>query len=167
MSAERFQQLLADYGAALQRLTAGYADAPADREDLLQEIRVAIWQALPRFRGDASERTWVYRIAHNVAISASVRRRRRREDSLSDRSDPAHTPEAAYADNERREILIRAVRSLDGVDKQIVLLYLESLSNSEIGEIVGLSEGAVATRLSRARGRLAELVSKGVHCGRP
>jgi RNA polymerase sigma-70 factor (ECF subfamily) len=165
VSTERFQQLLAEYGAALQRLTTGYADQREDREDLLQEIRVAIWRALPRFRGDASERTWVYRIAHNVAISASLRRRRRRETALEDRGDSAPTPEAAYADDERRGLLIRAVQSLEGLDKQIVLLYLEGLSNAEAAEVAGLSEGALATRLSRLRVRLAEIIVKGVRCG--
>jgi RNA polymerase sigma factor (sigma-70 family) len=165
VSTERFQHLLTEYGAALQRLTAGYADNAADREDLLQEIRVALWHALPRFRGDASERTWVYRIAHNVAITASMRRRRRREDPLRDSTDAAPTPEAEYAENERRAMLIRAVKSLDGIEKQIVLLYLEGLTNSEIAQVAGLSDGAVATRLSRLRVRLSELVCKGVRCG--
>jgi RNA polymerase sigma-70 factor (ECF subfamily) len=158
--------LLAEYGAALQRLTAGYAEQPADREDLLQEIRVAIWHALPRFREEASERTWLYRIAHNVAISSSVRRHRRREDPLRDRTDSGRTPEAEYAQTERRELLIRAVQSLEDLDKQIVLLYLEGLSNAEIAEVAGLSEGAVATRLTRARARLSGLVGKEVRCGR-
>jgi RNA polymerase sigma factor (sigma-70 family) len=165
VSTERFRQLLTEYGAALQRLTAGYADNPADREDLLQDIHVAIWHALPRFREDASERTWLYRIAHNVAISASMRRRRRREDEMRDSTDAAPTPEAEYAENERRAMLIRAVQSLYGIEKQLVLLYLEGLSNGEIAEIVGLSGGAVATRLSRLRVRLSEIVCTGVRCG--
>ena len=65
------------YEAPLRRLTLSYASGQADREDIYQEILIAIWTALPRFRGDSSERTWVYRIAHNIAISASVRRNRR------------------------------------------------------------------------------------------
>jgi RNA polymerase sigma-70 factor (ECF subfamily) len=166
VNAERFQRLLVEYGAALQRLTAGYATEPADREDLLQEIRVAVWHALPRFRDEASERTWLYRIAHNIAISASMRRKRRREAPLSDRPDSSRTPEAEYSEHERRSILIRAVRSLDGIDRQIMLLYLEGLSNGDIAEVVGFTEGAVATRLSRLRVRLAEQVGREARCGR-
>jgi RNA polymerase sigma-70 factor (ECF subfamily) len=156
------EQLLATYGAALLRLTAGYADHPADREDLFQDIQMALWRALPRFRGDSSERTWVYRIAHNVAITNSIRRKRRREDALVERWDHRGTPETEYADTERRRLLVQAVQQLEGSDKQIVLSYLEGLPSHEIAEIVGLTGGAVNTRLSRLRTRLAELVKQGV-----
>jgi RNA polymerase sigma factor (sigma-70 family) len=48
----------------------------SDRQDLFQEIAMALWTALPRFRAAASERTWLYRIAHNVALTYSSKRRR-------------------------------------------------------------------------------------------
>jgi RNA polymerase sigma-70 factor (ECF subfamily) len=155
------------YEAPLRRLTLSYASEQADREDIYQEILMAIWAALPRFRGDSSERTWVYRIAHNIAISASVRRNRRKRDLSSYSLSPdmqsvsSFDPEAASLEAERRRLLAEAVRRIIGLDKQIVLLYLEDLSNREIADVVGLSEGAVATRLSRARLTLAEIIKQG------
>lgn len=145
----------------LRRLTVSYACEQADRDDLYQEITAAIWTALPRFRGDSSERTWVYRIAHNVAISASLRRRRRTErESLlqPDVASLALDPEAQSLESEQRQLLIEAVRSIRGLDKQIVVLHLEGLTNSEIAEIAGLTEGAIATRLSRVRAQLTQIV---------
>ncbi len=62
-------------GAALARLAASYARGPGDGEDLFQDIAVAIWQALPRFRGECSERTFLFRIAHNRGIAHVARRR--------------------------------------------------------------------------------------------
>jgi RNA polymerase sigma factor (sigma-70 family) len=59
---ESFARILREHGSALARLAASYAHDPADREDLLQEILLAIWTALPRFRGDCSERTFAFRI---------------------------------------------------------------------------------------------------------
>ena len=159
-----FRRIVHEYEAPLRRLTLSYASGQADREDIYQEILIAIWTALPRFRGDSSERTWVYRIAHNIAISASVRRNRRKRDlsSYSLRLDmqtaSSFDPEAASLEAERRRLLAEAVRRISGLDKQIVLLYLEDLSNREIADVVGLSEGAVATRLSRARGGVPRLV---------
>jgi RNA polymerase sigma-70 factor (ECF subfamily) len=50
------------------------------------------------------------------------------------------------------------VQQLEGADKQIALLYLEGLRNVEIADVVGLTEGAVATRLTRIRARLTELI---------
>ena len=157
---ERFDEIARQYDAAIARLTGGYADTFADREDLRQEIFLAIWDALPRFRGDCSVRTWVYRIAHNVAISYSLRRRRRREDELRDSADVHATTEADYADAERRALLTRAIQALQGSDKQIVLLYLEGLHNAEIADIIGLSEAAIAARLTRLRARLTDIIGK-------
>jgi len=156
-----FERILKDYEMPLRRLTLSYAPEQADREDLYQEITAAIWNALPRFRGDSSERTWVYRIAHNIAISASLRHGRRteretflQEDVISKSLDP----EAQSLENEQRRLLIEAVRSLRGLDKQIIVLYLEGLTNGELAEVVGLTEGAIATRLSRVRTQLAEFI---------
>lgn len=56
-----FDRVLRDYGPALRRLAASWERDAAAREDLLQEILFALWRALPRFRGDASEKTFVFR----------------------------------------------------------------------------------------------------------
>jgi RNA polymerase sigma-70 factor (ECF subfamily) len=66
---ERFRGLVALYAGAIRRLAAVYVSNAADRDDFVQEILLAVWRALPGFRGDASERTWLYRIAHNVALT--------------------------------------------------------------------------------------------------
>ena len=75
---EKFCELFDAYQPALRRLVAAYTFNPADREDLLQEIAAGIWKSLPGFRGESSERTWVYRIAHNIAIRRSSEARARR-----------------------------------------------------------------------------------------
>jgi RNA polymerase sigma-70 factor (ECF subfamily) len=64
--------------------------------------------------------------------------------------------------SERRRQLIEAIRSLATTDRQIVLLHLEELSYSEIEEVSGLSETAVAARLTRIRTKLKEQVTKEV-----
>jgi RNA polymerase sigma-70 factor (ECF subfamily) len=70
---DRFRELIASYGAAMRRLCAVSARGQHDREDLFQNIFLAIWKAMPSYRGDASERTWVYSIAHNVAATWRAR----------------------------------------------------------------------------------------------
>ena len=101
---------MAEYSKPLARLTAGYAWSRVDREDLMQEIYMDLWQSLPYFRGECSERTWVYRIAHNVAVSFSVRRQRRREHEFQDGADARPTPEGEYEQAERHALLVRSVR---------------------------------------------------------
>ena len=158
-----FSRLLDEFEQPLKRLTGAYAEHPADRDDLFQEVAVALWGAIPRFRGEASERTWVYRIAHNTALTWKAKKRRR-ADRETDRErhgnppdrDPHPEERALLA--ERRERLMCLIRALPSADKQLALLYLEDLSTSEIADISGLTESAVATRLSRVRARLAERI---------
>src|SRR6478672_8499142 len=74
---EMYQEASAAYGAALSRLVRAYEAVPEKRRDLLQEIHIAMWKSLGRFKGNCSLRTWVFRIAHNVATSHVLRERRR------------------------------------------------------------------------------------------
>ncbi len=77
---DQFGRILREYGPALARLAFGYERVASVREELMQEIALAIWQALPHFRGECSERTFVYRIGHNRGLTHAYRRR------------PAHQP---------------------------------------------------------------------------
>jgi len=159
----RFLSLIDEYKPALRRLVNSYEYNASRRDDLFQEIALGLWQALPRFRGESSERTWLYRIAHNIAISAldSRRRRESRElplpDSMERAGGFAH-PDGALVEDEQRQMLVAAIRELPPVDKQLILLHLEGLSYQEIEEISGLSESAIASRLSRTRDRLTEAI---------
>jgi RNA polymerase sigma-70 factor (ECF subfamily) len=154
-----FEEVLRRYIPALQRLAWSYARDAADREDLFQEITVALWRALPRFSHGSSERTYIYRVAHNTAISfvTSGRPRKARELSGEPPAEPAGTddPERDAIRNQRISRLRAALQELPLYDRQIMLLYLEGLSAAEIGTVTGFSAGNVATRLTRARQRLA------------
>ncbi len=160
---ETFLRLMEQYEPPLRRLAAAYLQKPADREDLVQEVALALWQAIPNFRGDASERTWLYRIAHNVAISSSAKLRRTEswEGQVPELFDPPSSRSDAEAEtlaDERHRLLVEGIRGLPEVDRQIILLHLESLSYSEIKEVTGLSETAVAARLTRIRAKLKEKI---------
>ncbi len=166
VSTGRFCELFEAYQPALRRLAAAYVINPADREDLLQDIACAIWKALPGFRGESTERTWIYRIAHNIAIrrSSEVRARSSREPLIEERFDRPSgesSAEDALLLREKRQALIGSIRQMALVDRQIVTLHLEGLSAAEIEEITGVSAGAVATRLTRIRQRLSEHVQGG------
>src|SRR5688500_7596132 len=72
----RFVALAGELGPAMDRLAGGYERDADRRRDLAQEIWVALWRALPGFEGRSSLRTWVYRVAHNVATTHCIRARR-------------------------------------------------------------------------------------------
>jgi RNA polymerase sigma-70 factor (ECF subfamily) len=150
----RFAALLQEYGPGLGRVAASYA-RPADQDDLRQEISIAIWNALDRFRGDCSERTFLFRIAHNRGLS-HVARRRFLGGELPTMADEAPGPEARVAEKEGVEQLFEALRALRVPQRQVVTLALEGMDLAEIGACLGISADTAAVRLSRARAALRE-----------
>ena len=152
---DRFRRMLADHGAGLARVAALYARSRAEEEDLRQEIAFAVWRALPGFRAGCSERTFAFRIAHNLGQKLVLGRRPHVP------IDEAELPPAAIADPERTTAarqrygrLLEALQRLPAETGQVLALSLEGLSQAEIGEVVGATANTVAVRLHRAREEL-------------
>jgi len=155
----RFDQAVAAYGPALQRLTYAYEASPDRRADLLQEIYLALWQSLRRFDERCALGTWVYRVAHNTATTMSIRKRDRlRLIGLDDIDVAADAPNVGQAiDEERaRARVLALVHRLRPIDRQLVLLYLEGFDAAAIGDVVGLSAANVATKIHRLKKVLAQ-----------
>ena len=157
---ERFDSLLSLHGPALGRLAASYTRGAAEREDLLQEIVFAIWRALPRFRGECSERTFLFRIAHNRAISYLGRRRVLLAEAGEELEAPSEAPdpERALSIEQEGQRLLEAIRQLPLPYAQVVTLTLEEMTYAEIGDVLGISETNVGARLTRAREMLRTLL---------
>ena len=161
---DRCVRMLSEHDGALRRLASSYERDPSRRQDLVQDIWLAVWQALPRFRDDCSERTFVFRIAHNRAVSHIQHWQRRRTDPLDDDAPIAATGvdlEQDLSQQQRRERLQAAVQSLPIGLRQVVVLTLEGLTNAEVADIVGISENNVAVRMTRARAELTRLLGAG------
>ncbi|MEN1925885.1 sigma-70 family RNA polymerase sigma factor [Luteimonas sp. MJ293] len=148
--------VLRDHGAMLFRIATGYTRTSAAREDLVQDMSVALWKALPAYRGDGPLKAFVARIAQFTALD-HVRRRVNRTDSASldeHLESTAPRPEQ-YADGmQERDRLREAVRGLPGGQRECVLLVLEGFGHREIAEILGVAHNTVDQRLSRARQQL-------------
>ena len=157
----QFDRIMREHGPAISRLAASYETVASSREELAQDIALAIWQALPHFRGECSERTFIYRIAHNRGLSHVWKRRPSHEplDELPERHhpvDPRPNPAAETEQKGRRASLMSAIQRLPVTHRQVVLLMLEDLSHAEIAEVLGISEANVAVRMNRARKALKE-----------
>lgn len=159
---ETFETIISVNGPALSRLAASYTNTLSDRDDLLQEIAFAIWQALPRFRGECSERTFAFRIAHNRAITHLSRSRAQASGSIEEEelevADPGPGPETDLAQRQRALRLRQAVHRLPVAYRQAIMLTLEGLNYREISEVLGISESNVGVRLSRARQLLHDML---------
>jgi RNA polymerase sigma-70 factor (ECF subfamily) len=159
---QRFLALLNANLGALRRLSSSYAGSTGERDDLLQEIALALWQALPRFRGESSERTFLFRIAHNHCINHIVRRRP--VESLQhlelDPEDGGRPVDMALSAAQESARLVDAVRRLPLIQREVVVLALEDMDYAEIAAVLGISETNVGVRLNRARANLRKLMGE-------
>ena len=163
---ERYAMAAAEFGGAIERLARAYEAEADPRRDLIQDIHVALWRSLGAFDGRCSLRTWVYRVAHNTAASHVQRRRRWRGERSAgvetlEHLSAADDPEAAVGERQALERLMAIIHRLGSPDRQVALLYLEDLDAAAIGEITGLSSGAVATKIHRLKALLAKRFAEG------
>jgi len=167
---ERYRTAAAEYGAALERLARAYEGDPDLRRDLLQDIHLALWRSFAGWEGRCSVRTWVYRVAHNTAISHVIRQRKRNAHelvSLEELEAAADSVSAETAAGQRAALdrLLGLVQQLKPLDRQVILGYLEGLDAVPIGEITGLAPGNVATKIHRIKNLLSRQFHQGVRHG--
>jgi RNA polymerase sigma-70 factor (ECF subfamily) len=156
-----FMQLMERYLPRMRRLLCLILSGTAeDREDAEQEILVALYGDLPRFRFHSAFGTYFYRYCRNKAVDLIRRnereRRRFRAMKLHVRTQPAFEPSAEklYLDGETNEEVIDAVMSLPVGERALIFLKdSEGLSIREIADILSIPEGTVKSRLHRARDR--------------
>jgi RNA polymerase sigma-70 factor (ECF subfamily) len=157
--AARLEHMLRTHRSALARLAAAFEADRDEREDLVQDIALALWRALPNYRGECSERTFLLRIAYNRGLTHRWRRGRRRQVRLEEAevvADPAAGPADRLEHHDRYDRLLEAIRALPESLRGVALLRLEDLSLREIAEVLGITENAATVRLSRARKQLRE-----------
>jgi len=159
---ELYEQVAAEFNAALGRLAYAYEADSDRRRDLLQEIHLALWRSFEAFQGRCSLRTWVYRVAHNTAISWAMKQRRARTGSLISLDEIDVRAVAADADREVDIERLRAlIRRLKPLDRTIILAYLEGIDACGIAELTGLSAGNAATKIHRIKQVLARNFKEG------
>jgi len=157
MRSEEFSVLLHQHAGLLSRIAASYEADPSLREDLLQDIALALWRALPTWRGEASQKTFVARVAHNRGATHVISERRRpRTSALNELIvDQAGGPEQHAQLDQQRMRLQDTVRALPLTLRQAVTLALEGFSQQEIADALGITTNNVAVRLNRARTMLS------------
>ena len=138
----------------IYKVANSYCKNEDDRAGLIQEIILQLWKAFPGFKPDYKLSTWMYRIALNVAISA-YRKASKRSQILQPLSETAiYLEEDKSEANDSRDLLQALICELKEVDRALILLYLDGYLYQEIGEILGLSQSNVATKLSRIKQQL-------------
>jgi RNA polymerase sigma-70 factor (ECF subfamily) len=147
------------FGPALERLARAWEADPEKRRDLSQDIHFQLWRSFQHYDSRCSLRTWVYRVAHHVAVSHVVRERRTFSnlvglEELEALPDKANVQSAA---NQQMDLtrLSALIQQLKPLDRQVIISYLEDMDAASIGEITGLSPPHVAVRVHRIKNILA------------
>lgn len=153
-----FVELYEQNRSRLLRLCGGLVGA-ANADDLFQDVMINVWNGLPRFRGESSPGTWIYRIAVNTALMFR-RAAARRGPMVTDRASLSEIPAPPVrADDPRLAHLRAAIASLPPQDRICIVLMLEEFSYKEMADVTGMTVNHVGVRISRAR-RALELRMK-------
>lgn len=143
------------FGPSLDRLARAYELDPEARRDLLQEIHLHLWRSFANFDQRCSLRTWVYRVAHNVATGHVIRQRRIRTglvdlENIEAMAGTDHT-ESSATRAQALDRLSSLIQRLKPLDRQIIVSYLEEMDAASISEITGLSPANVAMKIYRIK----------------
>jgi RNA polymerase sigma-70 factor, ECF subfamily len=145
-----FVEIVRRYDSGLRRLAFRLLRDRDAMDDVLQEAYLKAFASISRFRGQASTRTWLYRIVYNACLDQLKRRRRQ---PVAQYVDAASGDSSAQTD--LRLSLAAALAALPPEERAAVLLVdAEGLSYEEAAAIVGVAAGTIASRLSRARAAL-------------
>lgn len=165
-SEDAFAYLLTLYQNPVFNLVSHIVENAADASDVLQDVFVKVFKGIRGFNGDSSLKTWIYRIAVHEASNHRrgwIRRHFREPVSMDDTESPAvapkwepasteRTPYQVFEQAERQEVIKKALASLAPAYRAVVVLReIEGLPYEEIGQVLGLAEGTVKSRLLRGR----------------
>lgn len=172
---KQFEHILVEYGPLLSRVAATYEANESLRQELYQDICMAVWQALQAFKGESSIKTYLLRVAHNRCVthvskavnSVNTQSFDEQNDQASNNDNDALSPsintssntynnsvEQSLIQSMQVEALLSAVRKLKLPARQVVTLSLEGLSYQEIAEVTGLSSSNVGAIINRSKKEL-------------
>jgi RNA polymerase sigma-70 factor (ECF subfamily) len=157
---KEFLQVITDNQGIIHKVCSIYCDLEEDRRDLFQEIIVQLWKSFPSFRNESKFTTWMYRVALNTAIT-SFKKDKRQPDKSGISFDSLHLAEELYDSRTEEQIkmLHQAVAQLTGVEKSIILLFLEDKKYEEIAEITGITQNYVRVKMNRIKKKLKLLMN--------
>jgi RNA polymerase sigma-70 factor (ECF subfamily) len=158
---EEFLQNITSNQAIIHKVTRIYCDNVDDRKDLFQEILIQLWKSYGSFKEQSKFSTWMYRVAINTAITAFKRGAKKNIKAQFVTDLPQVVDDEYDSDLEDNlNLLHSAIGQLTGIEKSIILLYLEDKSYEEIAEITGITQNYVRVKMNRIKKKL-ESIMKG------
>lgn len=150
-----FESTIEQHKGILFKVARSYCPDEEDRQDLIQEMMIQIWQSIHKYNDQYKISTWLYRISLNVAISF-YRKSSTRAKKFTDLNEQVmKNPVENKSETERHlNLLEQFISELKEIDKALMILYLEDKSHTEIAEILGISVSNVGTKVGRIKKQL-------------
>lgn len=150
-----FQEIIEQHKGILFKVARVYCPIETDRQDLIQEMMIQIWQSVHKYNDQFKISTWLYRISLNVAISFYRKNstRANRFTVLNEQMTEIQTEDKAETE-QQLNLLEQFISELKEIDKVLMILYLEDKSHYEIAEILGMSVSNVGTKIGRIKEKL-------------
>ena len=150
-----FQEIIEQHKGILFKVARAYCPDVVDRQDLVQEMMIQIWQSVHKYNDQYKITTWLYRISLNVAISFYRKNSTRTKKFTDWNEQMTETLVEDKSENERQlNLLEQFISELKEIDKALMILYLEDKSHIEIAEILGMSVSNVGTKVGRIKEKL-------------
>ncbi|MGD9556404.1 MAG: RNA polymerase sigma factor [Mangrovibacterium sp.] len=152
---KEFVKIISANQGIIHKVCSVYCDSEEDRRDLFQEILTQLWKSYATFRNESKFSTWMYRVAINTAITSFKKIKRQPErkslvPELMQIAGEEYNPEI----EEQILLLHRAIAQLSGIEKSIILLFLENRDYEEIAEITGITRNYVRVKMNRIKHKL-------------
>lgn len=155
MTDKEFIAKIQKHSGIIHKILYLYVDDSEDSRDLKQEIQLQAWKAKERFRGDSQFSTWLYRVALNTVLTF----KRKKQVPTSEILDTDFAKVNPHESTEQSDLLLRAIKNLNDIDKTIITLHLDDYDNGEIAEITGLSKNNVGVKLHRIKDQLKKKIN--------
>lgn len=146
-----FIRIVDDHQGIIKSLCKAYYSNDDDRKDVFQDIVLQLWKSFDTFRGESSISTWIYSVSLNT-ILAKVRNEKKKV--ITESISFAELKFSNAMADDDAELLNIVLQYLTGLDKGIVILYLEGYKNREIAEMLRLTPTNISTRLNRVKAAL-------------
>ena len=158
---ERFSQLVSQYQRQLLHMCAMYLRDDAAAEDAVQETFVKAWRALPQFRRECSEKSWLMRIAMNTCRDMTRTAWFRHTDRRVTPEELQLPAQEEASREEGREELAQAIMKLPRKYRDALLLYYyQDMNQEEVAQALNISPSTVSKRLKHARDKLRTLLER-------
>lgn len=160
MGKQEFIQIVNTNRGIIRSLCKAYYTGTEDQKDAFQDVVLQLWKSFDSFRGESAVKTWIYSVSLKTILTGI---RKRKKSVLTEPVEHQHTYVSTSGADDNIELLAIILKSLQEMDKAILLLRLEGYRNKEIAEMLSLSPTNISTRFNRLKTELKKKFNNKPH----